>query len=154
MIKLYTSYEKIPSEYKIINSVNSDFNVAITKNQLNKKDLELMLEIEGLKNIINSEYFESNTGIVPIESISTGLKSLLLIRWLKRNKKNEKICINITECGRNILDYVFSEIAESDFSVLLMHKNVLRLKDRVISVNDSCITKTSRTFLKALNEFN
>ena len=85
MIKLYTDFKFAPDNIDWIRYNDIFFNSKITASMLTDKDLSLMKEIEGLI-LISKEnsLFKSRTGIISITNISTSLKTLLNIRWLKR----------------------------------------------------------------------
>lgn len=109
-----------------------------------------MYEIENLE-LYDAEnnIFKSPTGLITIESISTGLKTLLNIRWLKRQKLNN-YGINITECGPNVLDYVFEEVSDGSLLVLLNHWDILTCKDRYVEVNGKQRVKTMNNLFNIL----
>ena len=144
MIKLYTDSKFAPDDIDWIRYNDIFFNSKITASMLTDKDLSLMKEIEGLI-LISKEnsLFKSRTGIISITNISTSLKTLLNIRWLKRQKNIQKtIGVDITECGSNVLDYVFDEITDGSIPVVLSHWDVLGLKNRYIEVNDTVRVKS------------
>lgn len=153
MIKLFTDIKLAPSEtnWVMVNDAFFDANIAVKK--LNKRDKELMYEIEGIKTLDNnSDAVMSRTGIITINEISTGLKTLLNIRFLKRNieRVNKPFGVNITECGKNVLDYVFEEVKGGSMFVLLRHFDVLGLKNRYIEVNGDKRVKTMDALFELL----
>lgn len=150
MIKLYTDIKYASDNIEWIYSNDALFNSKINANQLNSKDLQLMNEIEGLTlNDKTNSLFNSPTGMITIDNISTGLKTLLNIRWLKRQGLIN-YGVNITECGPNILDYVFEEVSDGSICVLLNHWDVLSCKDRYIEVNGTQRVKTMKNLFNLL----
>lgn len=153
MIYLYTSKNRINRKYIDIWSVDSSFNSVMSRKKLDNRDLEIMKEIEGLEPIKNSLLFKSNLGVTDIRHISTGLKTVLLIRYLNKYHSDKSYCINITECGTNVLNYVFEEASKNpNIFLVLKHVMVLGLKDKEIKINNSRVVRTSRTLLSALTE--
>lgn len=153
MIKLYTDTKFAPSNIKwvMVNDAFFDANISVKK--LNKKDKELMNTIEGIRTLDNNyDAVISRTGIITINDISTGLKTLLNIRFLKRNieRVNKPFGVNITECGKNVLDYVFEEVKDGSMFVLLSHFDVLGLKNRYIEVNGNKRVKTMDALFELL----
>lgn len=144
MIKLYSDFKFAPDDIEWLRFNDAFFNSKITANMLTDKDLSIMYEIEGLTLLSKEDsLFKSRTGIIPITNISTSLKTLLNIRWLKRQSNlSEKYGVDITECGSNVLDYVFDEITDGSVPVVLRHWDVLGLKNRYIEVNDSTRVKS------------
>ena len=147
MIRLYTDFKFAPDNIDWIRYNDIFFNSKISAGKLTDKDLSLMNEIEGLILVSKEDsLFKSRTGIILITNISTSLKTLLNIRWLKRQKNIQKtIGVDITECGSNVLDYVFEEVSDGSIPVLLKHWDVLELKDRYIEVN-------GKTRVKSMNK--
>ena len=144
MIKLYTDFKFAPDNIDWIRYNDIFFNSKITASMLTDKDFSLMNEIEGLI-LISKEnsLFKSRTGIISITNISTSLKTLLNIRWLKRQSNlTKKYGVDITECGSNVLNYVFDEITDGSIPVVLSHWDVLGLKNRYIEVNDTVRVKS------------
>ena len=104
MIRLYTDLKFAPDNIDWIRYNDIFFNSKISAGKLTDKDLSLMNEIEGLILVSKEDsLFKSRTGIILITNISTSLKTLLNIRWLKRQKNIQKtIGVDITECGFNV----------------------------------------------------
>ena len=144
MIKLYTDSKFAPDDIDWIRYNDIFFNSKISAGKLTDKDLSLMNEIEGLILVSKEDsLFKSRTGIILITNISTSLKTLLNIRWLKRQANlTKKYGVDITECGPNVLNYVFDEITDGSIPVVLSHWDVLGLKNRYIEVNDTVRVKS------------
>ncbi|MBQ8627385.1 MAG: hypothetical protein IJ419_14675 [Agathobacter sp.] len=144
MIKLYSDFKFAPNDIEWIRFNDAFFNSKITASKLTDKDLSMMYEIEGLTLLSKEDnLFKSKTGIIPITNISTSLKTLLNIRWLKRQSNlTVKYGVDITECGSNVLDYVFDEITDGSIPVVLRHWDVLGLKNRYIEINGTVRVKS------------
>lgn len=144
MIKLYSDFKFAPDDIEWIRFNDAFFNSKITASKLTDKDLSMMYEIEGLTLLSKEDnLFKSKTGIIPITNISTSLKTLLNIRWLKsQSNLSKKYGVDITECGSNVLDYVFDEITDGSIPVILRHWDVLGLKNRYIEVNGTVRVKS------------
>ena len=144
MIRLYTDLKFAPDNIDWIRYNDIFFNSKISAGKLTDKDLSLMNEIEGLILVSKEDsLFKSRTGIILITNISTSLKTLLNIRWLKRQANlTKKYGVDITESGPNVLNYVFDEITDGSIPVVLSHWDVLGLKNRYIEVNDTVRVKS------------
>ena len=150
MIKLYTDLKYAPKDIEWIRFNDALFNSNIVARKLTDKDFRLMEEIEGVT-LVDKEtsLFKSKTGLISIDKISTGLKTLLNIRWLKR--QNKVYGVDITECGPNVLDYIFEEVTDGSIPVLLRHWDVLDLKDRYIEVNGKERVRTMNNLYSLLS---
>ena len=87
----------------------------------------------------------------PLTFISTGLKTLLTIRYLKRN--NIAMGVDITGCGANIIEFIFKEINDGSIPVVLRHSDLWDLKnDHSVSVNDKQAVDTISDLVSAIIE--
>jgi hypothetical protein len=80
-------------------------------------------------------------GITDILHLSTGCKIVLSYLFIERNKKEFKnIVLDITECGSNALEVLFScvdKLQDKDTVFLLRHSNqLLDCKERDYNVNE------------------
>lgn len=151
MIRLYTDKEKC-STVKWIQNIDPYFDNHFTASKLSQSDLNIMKKLEGVELVDKkASLFKSKDGVFPLYFISTGLKTLLIVRHLKRNKK-EGIGVDITECGPNILDSLFEEITDGSIPVILRHTDIFDLKDRVVSVNDTSSVRTISNLFDKLIE--
>ena len=141
MIKLYTGKDKC-SDVKWIQNIDPYFDNHFTASNLTQSDLNIMYKLEGLE-LVDKQFsiFKSEEGSFPINYISTGLKTLLIVRYLKRQGIKDR-GVDVTECGPNILDALFEEITDGSVPIILRHTDIFGLKDRVVSVNDTSPVRT------------
>ena len=133
-----------PDNIKWVVSNDILFNSSISINDLTEKDFQLMDKIEGVKLYDKKTgALQSKTGIISLTQISTGLKTLLNIRHIKR-KNIKDVGVNITEAGSNVLDYIFEEVSDGSIPVLLKHWDVLSCKDRYVEINGKDRVKTMK----------
>lgn len=150
MIKLYTDTKYAPKDLKWVFRNDATFDSNIVAKKLDKKDLQLMFDLEGLTLIDKqNNLFKSSTGVITIDRISTGLKTLLNIRMLKKQHETH-YGVDITECGSNILDFVFEEVLDGNIPVLLRHWDILSLKDRYMKVNGTQELRTMKKLYSLL----
>lgn len=151
MIKLYTNKRKRKDTEWII-FVDDFFDKNITANKLSKTDLNLMKKLENVELVDVEENTVSADGTpFPLTYISTGLKTLLTIRYLKRNHIN--MGVDITGCGANIIEYIFEEINDGSIPVVLRHSDLWDLKnDHSVSVNDKQVVNTTSDLITAIIE--
>lgn len=91
------------------------------------QDINFMKENESLiycideSEIVNYTTMEIKTayGVTSILNLSTGLKVLLNILHLKKYSTN--FCINISECGENILPFIFETVCNTSITLFTSH---------------------------------
>jgi hypothetical protein len=71
---------------------------------------ELLKEIDGAE-IINIEKLKIETphGVTDLRDISTGLKTLLNILYMAEKRIDEQFCVNLDECGDEVISLIFNE---------------------------------------------
>ncbi len=151
MIKLYTN-KKRRKDIKWLIFVDEFFDNNITANKLSRSDLNLMEKLENVV-LVDVKKNTVSAGGTPfsLTYISTGLKTLLTIRYLKRN--NISMGIDITGCGANIIEYIFEEIKDGSVPVVLRHSDLWDLKnDHSVSVNDKQVVNTTSDLITLIIE--
>lgn len=153
VVELYNKINLAPKGTQWVMYNDAFFDSKVSAKDLTKQDLKLMDDIEHI-NIIDKEngLLMSSTGVIRMDDISTGLKTLLNIRWIKRHSNliSTKIGIDITECGTNVLDYVFDEVKDGSIIVLLRHLGILGLRDRYFRINGAKQVRTIESLYRAL----
>lgn len=150
MIKLYTNKRK-RRDLKWIVFVDNFFDSKITASKLSKADWNLMRKLENIELVDKEKNMVRTDGSpFPLIHISTGLKTLLTIRLLKRNNISN-VGVDITGCGSNIIDYIFEEITDGDIPVVLRHTDLWELEhNRIVSVNDKRVVRTISDLVAAI----
>ena len=149
MIKLYTNKRK-RRDLEWLLFIDDYFDRNISLNNLTRSDMDLMQKLENIV-VVDEErnMVKTNGTPFPLIYISTGLKTLIIIRYLKRNNINN-VLVDITGCGSNIIEYIFEEITDGSVPIILRHSDLWELKkDRVILINDKIVV---RTIHKLINE--
>ena len=133
MIYLYTDYENLV-EKSVTNQ--RDFFGAMTMSYgFDEIDLKYMKEIDGAV-IIDDKTFKIETpfGIGALTDISTGLMTLLNIRYINKVKSN--LLVNTISCGDNIFPYIVKESKNNDIRLLYPLDSVICKDKADIIVND------------------
>ena len=141
-MKLYTSMEKAPKDIYWILRIDSYFKSHYKEFRFTKKDYEYLEQIDNAHICKgNKEFFENlETGVFHYTQLSTGLKALLIIRHIQRaGLKNRGV--DVTECGPNVLEYIFDLVKDGSIPIILRHKDILGLSDRVVIVNDNIVVR-------------
>lgn len=104
MITLYTSNQATQNSGKnVIKSVSLTFDKLIYNLEVTSDDKEAMLVIDSAKYLENG-MIETPFGRTEVQNLSSGCKTLIL---LNHRKELGNPIINIGECGKNVLDYIF-----------------------------------------------
>lgn len=141
MVRLYTAKEQC-TNVEWIQHVGAYFDTTVTASKLSDEDLQLMKKLEDVELVDRSlSIFKSSEGAFPINFISTGLKTLLVTRILKRQGRTDR-GVDVTGCGPNVLDYVFEEVEDGSIPIVLRHVDVMSLRKRDVSVNDEPVLHT------------
>ena len=139
MIRIFTEYDKYKKETIILdNDAYFDENVVTcTFDDLEK---------EILKKIDNAEIVDANIGTIRTprgigtsEDLSTGCKTVLNYIYLYKNKSNDIQAVDISQCGANALEVLFSTMEKINYSVdlVLRHKDELfKCGEREYLIND------------------
>lgn len=151
MIKLYTNKRK-RKDIEWIIFADEFFDKNITANKLSRYDLSLMKKLENVELVdVEKNTMKAGNTPFPLTYISTGLKTLLTIRYLKRN--NIGMGVDITGCGANVIEYIFEEINDGSIPVVLRHSDLWDLKnDHSVSVNDKTVVNTISDLVSAIIE--
>jgi len=147
MINIYTKYECIPKTKNFVKYNDAFFDAYINADCLDTQDKALLFDLEQVTVLdAKTDLCQGNYGLMQLKDISTGLKTLINLRYIKKQQITD-VCLNITECGKNYLEYVFDELNDSGISGVLQHCDILGLRDRCFWIND---TQKVRT-IKALH---
>ena len=124
---------------KLINNIDGYFNLNLDLKKLSDIALKAILEIDKSSVIdINSGTIKTPYGVTSIMNLSMGCKAVVVYIYLKQQGVSD-IVLNITECGANALDVLFSYVEyfhDSDSIFYLGHEdNVISCKNRVYSIN-------------------
>jgi hypothetical protein len=100
--------ENIEKIAKFINSNDIEFFRTMQDDDFLLEQAELFAKIDGAKFIDNKALIiETQFGITDIENISTGLKTALNVMHKIQKFPDEKFCINLDECGNEVLSIIF-----------------------------------------------
>ena len=159
MVKIYTSLDKIPKYYDVDRFPASAYDLCVAGDDLDVTDFEAVdkfenIEIQEIKygEFDSSLFFIGKDKSLYYRDLSGGLKTLIYIRWLKRNYEKDKTCVNVSGCSQPILEHIFEEVDGTNISLLLRHVDVLSCKDREYLVNSRRKVDTAEKLKKVLIE--
>lgn len=139
MIKLYTNTDKIRNYKNLIISNDIAFNMPNIIDYIDELCLDYMKVIDGISS------FDKNTGVIvtpygstTILNISTGLKTLLNM-YIHKNKEN--LAVNVTECGNNVMPYIFRLANDYNIAIVLGHLDIPYKIEYDVIINDSACVK-------------
>ena len=129
MIKISTVRNKYNIDEILINN-ESFFNNNISSKEFTQNEIDIIRKID------NAEILDRNTGeirtpygLTSIRNLSTGCKTILNFIYINSasNKYSQIKAIEITECGWNALEELFSQYEKinSKIDLVLRHQNGL-----------------------------
>ena len=141
MVRLFTTFYILPDGCEYIEIPDAVFDTTITPLDLDAHDYKLMNMAEGIKVVDRDKgLFKTRFNICNLYQLSSGLKTLLLIRHLKDFDKDRKVAVNITACGENLIEAIFKETDYSGFPLVLRHFDLYSCEDRIYVINDKYTT--------------
>lgn len=106
MVNIITNKEKV--KHKYINDNESFFKCFVRVNEIEEA-------VQIIKSIDNAELLDENTGLIKtpfgltsVDNLSTGCKTALNVAFIKKHSEFGVNTFNITECGYNALEVIFS----------------------------------------------
>ena len=149
-MNIYTDIDKAPKNYAWITDIDAYFDALYFKFSFDKEDLQFIKRIEKAELYDREKFkFINRYGTFYIENISTGTKALLIIRELARKKETNK-GMDVTECGPNVLDFIFDVASDAKIPLILKHVDVSSLRDRQITIDDEVTVRKTKNFFDAL----
>ena len=138
MLKLYTDDTKFDID-KILYGNDAVFDAHTCWMSFDKSDQDLMQKYDRASIIDDNKKYGASIqtpyGIASVTELSTGLKTLLNLRYMK--KMSQYVAIDITEAGENVLLDIFEEAVKSGISVILRHTDIPDFKPLSIMVDDN-----------------
>ena len=138
MVKLYTNMKYVTGD--LITDNEAFFDRFISAKNIDIEDRKYLKQIDGAT-IIDAELGTITTpfGASILENISTGAKTVMNLLYLQKN--NKPVTLDITECGANALDAIFSLMDNYNgaVKVLLCHAETSRCGNHDYCVNDEHI---------------
>lgn len=114
MVNVYTKYN---GSLPVITQCDAWFDAFIDISDLDERCEEYIRKIDKAEIIDrNSWTVRTQFGVTDISNLSTGLKTLLIIRVLKLKGESAVVCID--ECGTNVKTLVLEEADNSNISLL------------------------------------
>ena len=109
-------------QYCTVMDNDSYFNEMAQDVDFLKSQSEYLMLIDGAT-IVNDNPTRIDTvfGVADIAALSTGLKTLLNILYIKEHNANQFAMVNIDECGDNMLPYIFQEVKDTNIALFLNH---------------------------------
>lgn len=144
MIQIYTSTKAVEDlGKKVIKLNDATFERYIKAQTLDKTDLKLMKVIEDVE-VIDTDIAKcrGKFGYMNLNNISTGLKTILNIRYLLKHRKTN-VSVDVTETGPNVLKYIFQLVDNTPIILILRHREVVGLPDHEYLINGKIRCSTS-----------
>lgn len=151
MVRLYSSYSKFQG-IDGISVVDSYFNREVTDiHVFGDSDWKLLKDIEQaepLKDgnnapILTGDVIIGRFGTFKLVDMSSGVKTLLLLSLMEQGKIGKAPYIDITECGANVLEYVFAYAEELQIPCILLHFDFDRVPDFESRLDDDVTVGTT-----------
>ena len=151
MVNLYTDKKYVKGD--VITDNEAFFDRYITAKSIDETGRGYLEQIDGAR-ILDDELGTVRTplGTTILENISTGAKTVLNLLYLQKN--NKAAAVDVTECGANALDAVFTLIDNNDGAVrvVLSHAETYKCKDRDYCVNGERIAHDAAGLCSVLME--
>jgi hypothetical protein len=151
MVYVYTDKKYISGD--IITDNESFFNRYITAKNIDESGRGFMEKIDGAR-ILDEDLGTIITplGATVLENISTGAKTVLNLIYLQQ--KNEPAALDITECGANALDAIFTLMNNhtGKIKVILSHADTSECENRDYCVNNDRVVHDATGLSIALME--
>lgn len=153
MIQLYSDKEYLTDKgIKVVKNNDVEFDIHVAPKDLDAEDRRLMKEVEGIEILDdNTGLCRGRYGVLDLENISTGLKTLLNIRYYLK-KGHTDITVDVTNAGQNVLQFIFDSIDNTNLKVILRHCNILNLPNHDILLNDSETYHTTKDLYIRLSQ--
>ena len=133
MIKIYTDFEKFKNIDGIL-SPDSYFNITVTTDMLSEECKNILMKYEKAK-VISFNLLDGRFGPFPLNSISSGVKTIILLQLMKEKVIAKPAYINLSECGENILYLAFKYVEYMKIPVFLRNSVLYNVDDYEFLVN-------------------
>ena len=147
MINLYLNKRILPKDRDWVEIIDPPFNRDVRTFKLTQDEIAIMQRLENTTLVENggNSVLNKYGMVVSLDKISSGLKTILLISYYKRNSPG-KIGIYLNQCGENYLDTALEQLDDCGFPGLLSYRpsNVLEFKDREMLINNKFHIHTVR----------
>ena len=133
MIKIYTDFEKFRNIDGIL-SPDSYFNITVTTDMLSEECKNILMKYEKAR-VISFNLLDGRFGPFPLSSISSGVKTIILLQLMKEKVIAKPAYINLSECGENILNLAFKYVEYMKIPVFLRNSALYNVDDYDFTVN-------------------
>lgn len=133
MIKIYTDFEKFRNIDGVL-SPDSYFNITVTTDMLSEECKNILLKYEKAK-VISFNLLDGRFGPFPLTSISSGVKTIILLQLMKEKVIAKPAYINLSECGENILNLAFKYVEFMKIPVFLRNSALYNIDDYEFTIN-------------------
>lgn len=153
MVNLYSSYRYF-NGIDGISVVDTYFNQNVRDvGMFNEFELKLLKEIEHAEPVGNSgDILHGRFGNFLLKNISSGVKTVLLLSLIARGKLGRPKYIDITECGSNVLTYVFKYADKLGIPCILQHICFDAVRDFDYILDEIYVVKTTEELIDLLVE--
>lgn len=128
MVNIVTSLENLKPD---LIDFESYFNITISARDLDSTDLDIMKHIDDAELLDNNlGTIKTKFGITSLRHLSTGCKVVLSYRYIIKNNVYKNGVLDITECGFNALEELFSAVDDFNDSRTIF---ILRHTDGLVN---------------------
>ena len=151
MLVIYTELDTIDLSKIIDVPADSYFEDEGVTSMLDESDNEIVRSIDGSE-LLNTSTIFGKFSKCPIEigKLSDGCKVLLCINHAIKKKLNSKLIFDITDCGKNAIEYLATRMAvQNDVNVYCRHEDWGEATGCIIKL--PCVEKTFDSLDKAID---
>lgn len=140
-VNIFTS-QKYFGKYTIWSNDNW-FNKLLFEEDFLRRHSEIIMDIDAAKIVdYNMQTIITPFGTTSLNNLSTGLKTVLNICFIKEKWPERNYIVNINECGNNALEYVFELVSNSNIGVYLTYYPIYMPDEYTYYINNKIITDT------------
>lgn len=135
MIKLYTSKKYFEKEG--ITHIDAYFDNTVVRSDFTEQEEKFINKFEHAEFIDETEeLLKGRFGLYTLNKISSGVKTLIVLSLISRGVIEAPSYLNVTECGNNILGYVFLLADKIELPLILNHTELYGVNNYNFIVND------------------
>jgi hypothetical protein len=150
LVKIYTDKDLLKNKNGIDNVDSFFFSKVTDTNSFDEDEKTILKQFEkatitGSRQLLgrfNTEFL--------LEDLSSGVKALLLLSLIQNNKLTKVDYIDVTECGKNVLEVVFEKISQLKISAFIQHIEFRGIRDYNYLLNDKENIATTKELIRRI----
>jgi hypothetical protein len=151
MVSVYSSFEQF-KDLDGISIVDDYFDSRVTSTAIfSESDLKVLKDIEEAEPISNTT-LNGRFGNFPLSGLSGGVKAVLLLSLMAQGKLPKAPYIDVTDCGDNVLPFVFELAEKLNIPCILLHFDLYDVPDRAYRVDGETVVHTTDELMDLLAE--